>query len=159
MGRKPKQSIAHIRGGWTIAELSISYQPATFDLPQISSADDAYKLIRSVWDNERIHLQEQFYAFFFNRNNRMLGYKLISTGTMRACVVDIKLLAGLALVSQCEYVIITHNHPSGCLTPSEQDKAVTQKIKSALALIEVKLLDHFIVTAGGYVSFEEKGWL
>lgn len=54
-------------------------------------------------------------------------------------------------------VILTHNHPSGNLNPSDQDEVITQKTKAALELIEVKLLDHFIITENGYYSFAEQG--
>jgi DNA repair protein RadC len=157
MARNKKGSIDHLKGGWAVAELTISYKPTSFHLPQLTATEEAYKLIRSVWDRERISLQEQFMAFFLNRNNRLIGYKLISTGTMKSCVVDIKLLVGMALVSQSEQVIIAHNHPSGNLNKSTQDEAITKKIKEALALIDVKLIDHFIVTDNGYLSFAEEG--
>jgi DNA repair protein RadC len=65
----------------------------------------------------------------------------------------------LALHCLADAVIIAHNHPSGNIKPSTQDEALTRKIKEALVLIDVKLLDHFVLTQDAYFSFEEEGWL
>jgi len=159
MARKGKRRIDHLKGEWTVAELSVTYKPTTAQSPQITSTEEAHQLIRSLWNEESINLQEQFMAFFFNRANRLIGYRVISTGTMNACVVDVKLLVSLALHCLCEQVIIAHNHPSGNLKPSTQDEVITKKVKGALALIDVQLMDHFILTQEAYVSFAEEGWL
>lgn len=158
MAPKMKRSIDHLKGDWTEAELSVIYKPTTRNSPQITSTEDAHRLIRSLWDEEAISLQEHFMAFFFNRANRLIGYRVISTGTMNTCIVDVKLLVSLALHCLCESVIIAHNHPSGNLKPSAQDESITKKVKEALALIDVKLMDHFILTREAYVSFAEDGW-
>jgi DNA repair protein RadC len=118
-----------------------------------------HTLIRSLWNKERLCIQEEFLAFFFNRSNQLLGYKVISTGTMRNCLIDVKLLVSLTPVSLSEQVIIAHNHPSENLKPSAQDEQITKKIKEALALIDVKLLDYFILIDAGYVSFADEEWL
>lgn len=156
---KAKRSIEHLKGEWTVAELSIQYKPLITNQKSITSAQEMHDLIRRLWDNEMICLQEQFMALLFNTSQKMIGHRLISTGTMKSCVVDIKLLISLALHTLAENVIIVHNHPSGNLNPSLQDEVITKKIKDALALIDVKLKDHFIVTADGYTSFAEEGLL
>lgn len=153
MAGKRKRSIDHLKGDWTVAELSVIYKPTTLKSPQITSTEGAHQLIRSLWNEETISLQEQFMALFFNRANRLIGFRVISTGTMDACVVDVKLLGSLALHCLCEQVIIAHNHPSGNLKPSVQDEVIPIKVKEALALIDVKLMDHFILTQG-YSEFD-----
>jgi DNA repair protein RadC len=114
-------------------------------------------MIKGVWDNNLINLQEQFMAFYLNSANRLIGYKLINTGSMTQCSIDIKLVVSLALHSMSTAVILAHNHPSGSLKPSQQDEMVTTRIKSALQLIDVRLLDHFIITDCSYLSFQEQG--
>jgi DNA repair protein RadC len=76
---------------------------------------------------------------------------------MTQCSVDIKMVVSLALHSMATAVILAHNHSSGSLKPSQQDEIVTTRIKSALQLIDVRLLDHFIITEDGYLSSQEQG--
>lgn len=64
-----------------------------------------------------------------------------------------------AIESLATSMIIAHNHPSGNLEPSEADKKITYKLKSACLIMEVPLLDHIILTADGYTSFADEGWL
>jgi DNA repair protein RadC len=71
--------------------------------------------------------------------------------------VDVKLVCALALHSLSSAVVIAHNHPSGNLKPSRNDFAITIKVQEALKLIDVDLLDHFIITDNGYLSFAESG--
>lgn len=144
---------------WTIAEIKVSYKPVTTKIAKVSSVEDAYQLIRKLWDSETICLQEQFVAFFFNINNKIIGHKIISTGTMRQCLVDIKLLVCLALHCLSDHVIIAHNHPSGNLQPSAFDETITLRVRDALNLIDVRLVDHLIITQTEYYSFAKDGLL
>lgn len=157
--RNPKKFLGGLKGDWTVAEISIHYKPNTLNSYSITSCDDLYRLIRKLWDEERINLQEQFMALFFNINHKLIGYRLISTGSMKTCVVDIKLLVSLALHTLAEHVVIAHSHPSGNLSRSRIDDAINVKIKEALALIDVNLLDHLIITSNGYFSFVNEGLL
>jgi len=160
MNRKKERILDDIKSGnWTIAEIAINYKPFTSNQAQIASIAETYQLIRSLWDDQTICIQEQFVAFYFNTANRILGHRVICTGNMKSCLVDVKLLCSLALHSLCSAVVIAHNHPSGNLKPSEKDFAITLKIQQALQLIDVELLDHFIISDSGYASFAECGWL
>lgn len=125
----------------------------------IISADDAYPLVRNLWDSNLINLQEQFMAVYLNTANKVIGYKVLNTGSMNQCIVDVKLLVSLALHCMANSVIIVHNHPSGNLRPSSNDETITLKIKEALKLIDVKLLDHLIINNTSFNSFAELGML
>ena len=89
----------------------------------------------------------------------MIGWKVLSTGNMTKCIVDIKLLVSLALHCMCTHVMIFHNHPSGNLKPSQCDENLTQTVKDALKLIDVQLIDHLIIVENGYFSFNDEGLL
>ena len=154
-----QQKINQLKGNWTVAEIEISYKPIITDHTIIKSSSQAYELINSLWNKETINLQEQFAALFFNQSKKMIGWKVISTGNMTTCIVDIKLLVSLALHCMATHVVIVHNHPSGNLKPSESDESITKKIKDALKLIDVQLQDHFIITENGYFSFNDEGLL
>ena len=152
-----KKSIQHLKGNWIVAEIKVSYTAPIAEHVVINSSIHAYNLIIQLWDKEKILLQEQFAALFFNQNKKMIGWQVLSTGTMTKCIVDIKLLASLALHTMATQVIIAHNHPSGNLTASNCDKNLAGTVKEALKLIDVTLLDHLIITNSGYLSFKDDG--
>ncbi len=155
----PKRKLKKKKDNWTVAEIQIVYRPVMIDQPKIVSSNDAYLLIKQLWDNENIFLQEQFAALFFNQAKRMIGWKVLSKGTMTKCIVDIKLIVSLALNCMCTDVIIVHNHPSGNLNPSASDKILTSTVKDALKLIDVTLTDHLIITDDVYYSFRDEGMM
>ena len=155
-----KQQLKAIKENYIGAEIIVSYKKQIlFPSLTLSKYEDVYQMIKSLWDENSINLQEQFMAFYLNRNMNLIGYKLINTGSMIQCSVDVKLLVSIALHSMATAVIIAHNHPSGSIKPSQQDETVTKRIKDALLLIDVRLLDHFIITDCGYLSFQQEGLL
>lgn len=153
-----KQLLKSLKGDWTASRIKVSYETNFLNDSSITTQVGAYNIILHCWDKELINLQEQVMAFFFNRRNKLIGYRLISTGSSTQCHIDIKFLVSLALHTMACQVIMAHNHPSGELIPSDSDKNVTSKIKEALDLIDVKLLDHFIISISGYYSFAEQGY-
>jgi DNA repair protein RadC len=94
-----------------------------------------------------------------NRANNTTGYAKISQGGITGTVVDIQLIAKYAIESLSKGIIMAHNHPSGVIRPSEQDKLFTNQTKKALALFEIQVLDHIILGADNYYSFVDKGIL
>ena len=154
-----EENIKQLKGSRTVAEIEISYKPIITNHTIISSSSQAYELIKQLWDNEKINLQEQFAALFFNQSKKIIGWKVLSTGNMTTCIVDIKLLVSLALHCMCTHVIIVHNHPSGNLKTSQCDENITQTVKDAFKLIDVQLIDHLIIIENGYLSFNDEGLL
>ena len=152
-----KQNLNQTKGSWTVAEIEITYKPIITYHTIISSSSQAYELIKQLWDNEKINLQEQFAALFFNQSKKIIGWKVLSTGNMTKCIVDVKLLVSLALHCMCTHVMIVHNHPSGNLKVSQSDENITATVKDALKLIDVQLLDHLIIDENGYFSFNDEG--
>jgi DNA repair protein RadC len=98
-------------------------------------------------------------AFFLNTASQLIGYRLINTGTMDNCLIDIRLLVSIALHCMASNVIIAHNHPSGNLQISKSDEKITKQVFDALKLIDVKLLDHLIISENSYLSLREEGLL
>ena len=95
-------------------------------------------------------------ASYFNKANQLIGYRLMNTGTIQATLVDVKLIACLALHCMACSVIVAHNHPSGSLRPSKHDESVPIQIKRALKLIDVKLFDHLIISEKEYLPMHEE---
>ena len=108
---------------------------------------------------EGIDVYESMYILFLNRANNVTGYYFLSKGGTIGTVFDIKLLCKYALDSLAQSVILVHNHPSGNLSPSQQDIDLTKKAKAGLNLLDINLLDHVIITEFGYYSFTDSGLL
>ncbi|MFT3981874.1 MAG: DNA repair protein RadC [Ferruginibacter sp.] len=102
---------------------------------------------------------EVFMVIYLNQSNRILQTKIISNGGITGTVADTRLILKTALEINATGIILCHNHPSGSLKPSNADMMLTQKIKQAAALMEIKLMDHIIVSNEGYYSFADDGLL
>lgn len=127
--------------------------------PQIVSAHDAYEVFKAVWDEGKLDLLEQFKVLYLNRANRVLALYNVSSGGISGTVADPRLIFSAALKVNCVALILAHNHPSGSLKPSRQDEELTQKIKGAGTLLDIKVLDHLILSSEGYYSFADEGLL
>ena len=97
---------------------------------------------------------------YLNRANKVLGVYVASTGGMTGTVADIRLILGVALKTASTGIMLCHNHPSRYLKPSQTDISLTEKIKEAGKVMDIKLIDHLIITAGdNYFSFMDDGYL
>jgi len=100
---------------------------------------------------------EVFVALFLDAQNRVIGIEELSRGTLTQTSVYPREVVKRALHHNAGAVIFAHNHPSGIAEPSHADETLTQALKQALALVDVRVLDHFIVAGAGVVSFAERG--
>ncbi len=142
-----------------VSELQVSYRPAIGRKPQINSALDAARELRKFFDEGTIALQEQFIVMYVNHRNRVLGVYPMSKGGIAGTVVEIRLILSVGLKVAATGIIISHNHPSGNITPSSADNELTKKIKSACQFLDFKLLDHIILVPAEdeYYSFADEG--
>ena len=102
---------------------------------------------------------EEFWVLFLSNSNKVLAKSQVSKGGLTATVVDIRLLFKRALELVSVAIIVCHNHPSGKLQPSVADKNLTEKMKQAGNTLDIKLLDHLIITEKAYFSFADEGLL
>jgi DNA repair protein RadC len=140
-------------------ELQYNIKAKVSSLPIINNSWDAYGIFIATWAKEKIQFVEQFKVMLLNRSNRVLGICTISTGSVVSTIADPKLIFALALKANACAIIIAHNHPSESLIPSDNDKTLTTKIKQAGNILELKLMDHLIVTNEEYYSFADEGML
>lgn len=105
------------------------------------------------------HGREVFSVMFLSQGNKLLHYEVISTGGMTSTIVDPKIIMKKALEHRAVNMILCHNHPSGNLDPSREDKKLTKKISEAALLLDMKVLDHVIVSSQGFFSFADSGLL
>jgi DNA repair protein RadC len=142
-----------------VAEVEISYKPnyKVSERPQISKSKDAYQILIQQWNMHKIELLEEFKIILMNRRNRVLGVVDISQGGLSGTVADPKVIFAAALKSCASGIILAHNHPSGELDPSREDIALTNKIKAGAELLDLKVLDHLIISKDSYYSFADEG--
>jgi DNA repair protein RadC len=136
-----------------VSELSVRYVPRKLKGPIINSSYQAYKVCMAHWDADLITIQEQFAVMLLNRANEVIGFRVLSTGGCSSTTVDIKLLASLVCTTLASSVVLVHNHPSGNLKASLADKRLTRSVADALALFDVAVHDHIILTKNSYLSF------
>ena len=104
-------------------------------------------------------MNEQFSAVFLNNRHQVIAFEHLFKGTIDCAVVHPRVVAQRALTLNASAVIVAHNHPSSDPEPSRADAMITDKLKEALALLDIRLLDHFIVTRRNCVSLAERGLL
>lgn len=120
----------------------------------ISSSKDVYHII-SPFLSDLAH--EEFWVVYLNNSNKVLQLYQISKGGLTSTIVDVRLLYKRALELSAVALILCHNHPSGKWQPSAADKEITKKIKRAGESLDIKLLDHLIVSQKSYFSFADEG--
>jgi len=128
----------------------------TFPVVAISQSADAANFIREFYSDD-IEIFESAFILLLNRANKTIGYAKISQGGIAGTVIDVKLICKYVVDSLASGVILCHNHPSGNLQPSNQDKEITIKVKQALELLDSILLDHIILTKESYTSLKDEG--
>ncbi len=117
----------------------------------------------AVRDYLKLHFagqeHESFVVLFLDAQNYLIAATEIFRGTLTQTSVYPREIVKEALASNAGAVIFAHNHPSGCSEPSKADEMLTSNLKQALALVDVKVIDHFIVAGGSVLSFAERGLL
>ena len=122
----------------------------------ISTDADAVRLMRPIFDSMR---HEECWVLYLTSSNRLLERRRVSQGGVQATVVDHRLIVKRALELLSTQIIMVHNHPSGAAEPSEADKTLTEKVRDAAALFDIRLLDHIIISREGEFSFRRMSML
>ncbi len=105
------------------------------------------------------HPHEVFAVLFLNRANKILHFEIVSSGGLTGTVADPRIILKKALETGATSIVLSHNHPSGSLKPSRADEELTQKIRQAAMYLDIKVIDHIIVSDEGYFSFADEGLL
>lgn len=147
---------------WTkAAEVELIYKSKVkaSERPVIRDSKDTCHVLRQIWDENKIEMQEEFKVLFLNRSNKVIGVFDASAGGITGTVADPRLILAAAIKSLSVSLILSHNHPSGNLKPSRADEELTMKIKEAAKYHDIQVLDHIIITAEEYYSFADEGLL
>lgn len=142
-----------------IASVTIGYshKQKASERTKITNSLDCVRVLREIWNSDNIEFAEDFYVLLLNNANHVLGSYHLASGGQTACIVDIKTVAQVAILGNAKSVILAHNHPSGNITPSSNDREITSRIKSALKMFDISVLDHIILTAESHYSFANEG--
>jgi DNA repair protein RadC len=150
-------------GSPRLAELKVSYRrgkaAATRPKTVFATSEDCGVYLRSLWDRDTLELREEFVVVCLNGANEVIGWVRLHAGAMNTTAVDPRLVLGVALRTASSAIVIAHNHPSGSLTPSEEDRALTRRLSAACRIVGVRFLDHVIVTGPATYSFADRGEL
>jgi DNA repair protein RadC len=126
---------------------------------KISNSDDIFEIMRRILMRENRLAREKEHFIGLNIRSRILYIELVSLGNQAQSIVDPMEVFQLAVLKKSPYVILVHNHPSGELSPSSQDREITKKLRSGGELLNIEILDHLIVSEDDYLSFRDRGWI
>lgn len=139
-----------------IAEITIQYKKKkTAKQTKISSSATAYDVFKSVFA-DNIEYKELFYIMLLDNGYNVLGVSRISEGGITGTLVDVRIVFQTVLKAHATAIVLCHNHPSGKLSPSEPDKNLTKKIKRGADFLDIKLVDHLIITEQSFFSFADE---
>ena len=124
------------------------------ELHKITSSKAVFEIMQPII-GELPH--EEFWVLYLNNSNKVIYKSQLSKGGITGTVVDVRLIFKTALEHNATSVILSHNHPSGKLQASDADKEITKKLKLAGEQLDIKVLDHIIITENGYLSFQDEG--
>lgn len=124
------------------------------ELTKITSSKSVFEIMQPII-GELPH--EEFWILYLNNSNKVISKAQLSVGGITGTLVDVRLVFKTALEKGATALILCHNHPSGTLAPSDADKQITKKLKLAGESLDVKVLDHLIVTETKYFSFVDEG--
>ncbi|MGV8961724.1 MAG: RadC family protein [Stenotrophomonas sp.] len=142
-----------------VAALELGQRHLAADLERGATLTDPMAAGRYFAQRLRPRPHEVFAALFLDTRHRALAFEELFTGTLDGAEVHPREVVRRALVHNAAAVIVGHNHPSGNPEPSAADRAVTQRLRHALELVDVRLLDHFVIGDGTPVSLAARGWV
>lgn len=124
------------------------------DRIQFKSSADIHEYMRYRIGNLP---HEEMWALFTDNSNKLISEMRVSEGSSVATIVDVKKILRRALSSSAQGIILCHNHPTGMLKPSGPDRSITLKCRDACGIMELRMLDHLIISTDGYYSFHDNG--
>lgn len=165
LGKLSVAQLVHFKG---IGEAKAIAIVAAMELARRRRAEEAAELYKITSSNSIFEIMqpilgelphEEFWIIYLNNSNKVILKTQLSKGGITGTLVDVRLVFKTALETGATGVILCHNHPSGALKPSDADKQITRKLKSAGENLDIKILDHVIVTETAWFSFADEGIL
>lgn len=146
---------------YMVAEMQLTYRnPQPPDKrTRIENTTQAYHVLRSFYPDETIECKEFVKVLLMNTSAEVIGCVQVAEGGLKKAYVDMRNILQAALLSNASGIIISHNHPSGNVRPSNEDRELTHHLSQLCGLINVELLDHIILSPFRYYSFSDDGMM
>ena len=138
-------------------EITLKYKTGNYKKTKISTSLDAFQVLLQLYDDDTVDYKETAYALFLNKANNTIGWMKISEGGTSATIIDQKIIFATALKCNASSIILSHNHPSGQLRASDEDRKMTERMVSIGIILGIEVLDHVIVCRSGYYSMSDEG--
>lgn len=139
-------------------EYTIKATKQDFSIAKIRNSEDAFNFAKQFYYDD-ISIYESCFIMLLNHANNVMGYAKISQGGICGTMVDVRLIAKYAIETLATGVILIHNHPTGYLNSSYEDDKLTDVVKKGLGLLNIKLMDHLIISEERYYSYADEGKL
>lgn len=134
---------------------TLKYKSSDIEKFVFKSPSHAHTFMRKMFDDDTIEYNETCVCVFLNNSLETIGWTIISQGGMAGTVVDPKIVMTKALLSGAAAIALAHNHPSGKCAASNEDIRITKKISEACKFLDIKFVDHLIITNNSYCSMVE----
>tara|TARA_R110002020_G_scaffold113252_5_gene260563 strand:+ start:114 stop:542 length:429 start_codon:yes stop_codon:yes gene_type:complete len=136
-----------------VQEIKLKYNNKMLldDAPKIDEPSKTVNIFRKYMKEEMLY-KESVYAIYLSQNLKVKGIFKVSEGSIGASIADIRIILGVALKSFSSAIILAHNHPSGSIEPSKADIKLTQELSKSCEIMNLKLVDHLIITKNKYKS-------
>ena len=138
-------------------EITLKYKTGNYKKTKISTSLDAFQVLLQLYDEDTVDYRETAFVLFLNKANNTIGWMKISEGGTSATVIDPKMIFATALKCNASGIILSHNHPSGQLRASDEDRKMTSNLATIGYIMGIEVLDHVIVCRSGYYSMNEEG--
>lgn len=140
-----------------LPEITLKYKTGDMKKFKVSDAESCYGALKYIYDADTIEYCESFIVLFLNNHNNTIGWIKISQGGITGTIVDRRMIFATALKCGATSIILSHNHPSGNTTPSDADIRMTKEVIKGGETLDIKVLDHIIVTKNSYTSMTNEG--
>lgn len=156
-GRDVRIDLSRFERSPRLSEMKVAYRSRTryAERRTIRGPADVVDYLRAIWNERTLELVEEFVVVCLNGNHQVIGWVKAASGGFASTVVDPRIIFGIALQTASSAIVVAHNHPSGCVDVSDSDRRVTNRLQEAGRLVDVKVLDHIILTRDAAYSFAE----
>ena len=137
-------------------ELGRRRRNADLERVEVKASTDVFEIMQPIIGDLP---HEEFWVMFLNRSNRVIDKLLISSGGVSGTTVDVRIIMKQAIERLASSLILVHNHPSGNITASTEDKNLTKRIVDAAKFFEINVMDHIIIADKSFFSFADKGMI
>ena len=139
------------------SQIQITYQRPHFnEMYHVSCVKTAHEILRKYVNQDELDVRESFWVMLLTNANRVLALSQVAVGTTCGVQPNPKYIFQLALLTNASAIILSHNHPSGTLTISQSDIKETKKIQTIARAMEMRVLDHIIITSESFVSMAQE---